>query len=199
MPDNLTPGARAILNAREALSNGARRVGQYIGNTVRGLQGAIPGSNRFDWRQAFDVVSNPWLPGNWYDSQTGRWQNPLTGTDTRFGPGRPAPHTGAPLANQPANPGPASGLPAFMDYGDPNAVGPPEYLAGAAPSIPQRNTGPRASPSSGAGRMGGQTIVTDNPNTRTNEAGDFARGFAPTAMQSSTVGRDQLMSTRRAN
>lgn len=34
-----------------------------------------PGNWR-NWRQAFDVLSNPWLPGDWYNSQEGRWNNP---------------------------------------------------------------------------------------------------------------------------
>lgn len=46
-------------------------------NENRGLMGMVPRPGNWrDWRQAFDVLSNPWLHGDWYNSNEGRWNNP---------------------------------------------------------------------------------------------------------------------------
>lgn len=33
--------------------------------------------NLSDWRQILDIVSEPFIPGDWYNSETGEWNNPL--------------------------------------------------------------------------------------------------------------------------
>jgi hypothetical protein len=77
-------------------------------------------------------------------------------------------------------------LPTYPNYQDPNAVGPPQTLAGSAPMrgapVPRL-----ASPTSGAGRMGGTTIATGLA------AQNMARSFAPTGLGASSWGRDQMM------
>lgn len=195
-----------------------RRIGRGIGNRIgtqaRGIRNALPGNDNFDWRQMLDVISEPFVPGNLYASQNApgdrfivnRGANNVRGFLNRFGgsdPGQPLPgDPNMPLPNYPgAAPAQISGMGPLAQYGyqDPNAVGPPEYLAGNGGMVsrqdPSRHGPGRASPSSGAGRMGGTTIATDGA------AIAMARGMAGTGLGggagggagASSVGRDLLM------
>ena len=40
----------------------------------RGIRRSVPGTRDFNWRQAVDFISEPFVPGNYYNSDTGRLQ-----------------------------------------------------------------------------------------------------------------------------
>jgi hypothetical protein len=157
MPDNvpLTPGAQAIMRAQGLVDRGLTAARNYGNRQLTELRNAIPGTQNHDWRQTFDAVTNPIIPGDWYNSATGQWQNPLTGRPfgspraQQLQPGQ-VPHAGVPALDPTMGTG---GSPALPNYTDPNAWGPPEHLAGAAPSV-RPMPAPRAAAARGGGLRG---------------------------------------------
>jgi hypothetical protein len=72
------------------------------------LMGLLPNpGNWTDWRQGLDMATNTIIPGDWYNSETRRFNNPLQafGLDELFGGGR----------------SPTSPLPTYLDPNTPGA------------------------------------------------------------------------------
>lgn len=186
----MTQGALAILRARA--QQGMRGLGNYArnfaGRQVTGIRNAIPGTQNWQWQQTLDALTNTVLPGNWYNSETGQWQNPLTGRPFSWSQpnARPLQPGQVPGLSAGAMPGPAFGdqtgagaIPAVPNYTDPNAWGPPEYLAGAAPNV--RRPPPTAVR---GGRLRGSTIAEGRG------AQDFVEGLRGTSTYSRFVNPD---------
>jgi hypothetical protein len=194
MPDQpSTPGSRAIARARGWLGDVGSAARNYGGRAVSGIRNAIPGTQNHDWRQTVDAATQGVLPLDFFNSQERRWNTPLEW----FGLG--GNRAGAPLPDW-LQPGAASTQP--EGWAAPTLPG--TLPQGQGPLMshqnqPSRFAPGRASPSSGAGRMGGQTIAEGDA------AVSMARGFAGTGLGggasggggASSVGRDQLMRRNR--
>lgn len=104
MPDNLpmNPGVQAIMRARGLVDRGLSAARNYGTRQLTGLRNAIPGTQNWDWRQTLDAATNTFIPGDWYNSATGRWQNPLTGNPWGQGNAQPLQPGQVPHANMPA-------------------------------------------------------------------------------------------------
>jgi hypothetical protein len=183
----LTPGAQAIMRARGMLNRTGGAIRDYAERQIGGLRNATR-----DWRQTLDVATNSIIPGDWYDSQTRRWQNPLTGRDfgaPRTQPGQPVQPGQVPSNQMPGAPDPSGGLPALPNHTDPNQVGPPTHLAGRTPMprLPATPAGPR-----GVNR--GNHTIAQGPS-----AVAFGQGIynANSGIRSSSYGRDQLNNSQR--
>lgn len=75
---------------------------------MQGLMTLLPRPGNWrDWRQGLDMATNSVIPGDWYNSETRRWNNPLQafGLDELFGGGRP-PTSPLPTYLDPATAGP---------------------------------------------------------------------------------------------
>ncbi len=125
-------------NAGRGVANSWRN---FWNRQATGMRNATPGQSGFNWRQLADVVTEPFVPGNFYNSQGatgGNWQVPGTDTVQRGAgwlgslfnrdrtPTRP-PGGALPGWMQPGAPMPAqqpwNGV-MLPNYTDPNAVGP---------------------------------------------------------------------------
>lgn len=193
MPDQpMSPGARAILRARGLFDNATSAIGAAANRSVSGIRNAIPGTSGHSWQQTVDAATQGVLPLDFYNSQERRWNTPLEW----FGLG--GNRAGQPLPEW-LQPGAASAQP--EGWAAPTLPG--TLPQGQGPLMshqnqPSRWAPGRASPSSGAGRMGGQTIAEGQA------AVDMARGFAGTGLGggsggggASSYGRDQLMRRNR--
>ena len=64
-------------------------IGQWLGNGATGRMIGANGDGSISWQQVVDLVTEPWLQGNLYMSQTGKWnpQNVLTTLVNAIAPG----------------------------------------------------------------------------------------------------------------